>query len=95
MSKKLNELLDDLKKWVDSPLDEIDMNYGIWELNVNESKELLDYINSLQQENQQLKQQLQNINDEFLKYDWENSNSNQLKNQIKSLYEAIKGDKNE
>lgn len=59
MSEQLNELLDDLKKWIDSPLDDINKNYGIWELDFNQSKELLNYIKQLQQENQQLKEQLQ------------------------------------
>lgn len=54
MSKQLNELLNDLKDWINCPLDEIE-RYGIWELEVNQSKELLDYINQLQQDNKQLK----------------------------------------
>lgn len=57
MSKQLNELLDDLKDWINCPLDEIE-RYGVWELETDQSKELLDYINSLQQENQQLKEEL-------------------------------------
>lgn len=55
MSEELNELLNDLKDWINCPLDEIE-RYGVWELEVNQSKELLDYINQLQQENKLLKQ---------------------------------------
>ena len=32
---------------------------------------------------------LQEISDEFLKYDWKNSNSIQVNNQLKSLYYSI------
>ena len=46
-------------------------------------------INKLQQENQQLKEQLQNISCEFLKYNWKESNSHQINNQLKNLYESI------
>lgn len=43
----------------------------------------------LQQENKQLKEQLQNISNEFLKYDWKNATQEQVYNQLKSLYESI------
>ena len=36
--------------------------------------------------------QLQAIYEEFNKYNWENSTETQLRNQIKSLYNAIKGE---
>ena len=51
-------------------------------LDVNEIKRLTE-------ENQQLKEQLQNISSEFLKYDWENSNKEQIINQLESLYNSI------
>ena len=43
----------------------------------------------LMEENQSLKKQLQNISSEFLKYDWENSNKEQIINQLESLYNSI------
>ena len=41
------------------------------------------------EENQQLKEQLQNISNEFLKYDWKTSNKEQIINQLESLYNSI------
>ena len=40
-------------------------------------------------ENKQLKEQLQNISNEFLKYDWKTSNKEQIINQLESLYNSI------
>ena len=48
-------------------------------LDVNEIKRLAE-------ENKQLKEQLQNISNEFLKYDWKTSNKEQIINQLESLY---------
>ena len=42
-----------------------------------------------QQEINAYKEQLQNISNEFLKYDWENSTKEQIVNQLKSLYNFI------
>lgn len=42
-----------------------------------------------QQEINTYKEQLQNISNEFLKYDWENSTKEQIINQLKSLYNSI------
>lgn len=46
-------------------------------------------IVNLRQENKQLKEQLQNISNEFLKYDWKNATQEQVYNQLKSLYESM------
>lgn len=54
-----------------------------------EIEQVLDYINSLKQKNKQLEQQLQNIRDEFSKYDWKETTQEQFYNQLKSLYENI------
>lgn len=51
-------------------------------LDVNEIKRLA-------KENQQLKEQLQNISSEFLKYDWKTSNKEQIINQLEDLYNSI------
>ena len=51
-------------------------------LDVNEIKRLTE-------ENKQLKEQLQNISSEFLKYDWKTSNKEQIINQLESLYNSI------
>lgn len=51
-------------------------------LDVNEIKRLAE-------ENKQLKEQLQNISSEFLKYDWKTSNKEQIINQLESLYNSI------
>lgn len=40
-------------------------------------------------ENKKLKNQLQNISNEFLKYDWKTSNKEQIINQQKNLYNSI------
>lgn len=42
-----------------------------------------------QQEINTYKEQLQNISNEFLKYDWKNSTKEQIVNQLKSLYNSI------
>lgn len=49
------------------------------------NKEML----GLKEKNQELKEQLQNIRSEFLKYDWETATQDQVCNQLKSLYEII------
>ena len=36
-----------------------------------------------------LEKQINKIREEFLQYDWKNSNSEQVHNQLKSLYESI------
>lgn len=46
-------------------------------------------IVNLRQENKQLKEQLQNISNEFLKYDWKNATQEQVYNQLKGLYESM------
>ena len=51
-------------------------------LDVNEIKRLTE-------ENKQLKEQLQNISNEFLKYDWKTSNKEQIINQLENLYNSI------
>ncbi len=43
----------------------------------------------LLEENKQLKEQLQNISNEFLKYDWKNATQEQVYNQLKGLYESM------
>lgn len=52
-------------------------------------RHISDYVNKLQEENKQLKEQLQNISNEFLKYDWKTSNKEQIINQLESLYNSI------
>lgn len=42
-----------------------------------------------QQKINEYKEQIQNISNEFLKYDWENSTKEQIVNQLKSLYTSI------
>lgn len=54
-----------------------------------ETKYELSDVKRLEQENQQLKEQLQNISNEFLKYDWKTSNKEQIINQLESLYNSI------
>ncbi len=46
-------------------------------------------IGELNKHIKDLQKQLNQIQEEFLKYDWENANPNQLKGQVKELYEAI------
>ena len=52
-------------------------------------KSLKYHIKRLQEENKQLKEQLQNISNEFLKYDWKTSNKEQIINQLENLYNSI------
>ena len=49
----------------------------------------INEIKRLTEENKQLKEQLQNISSEFLKYDWKTSNKEQIINQLESLYNSI------
>lgn len=71
--------------------EDVEINY-----NAFKKKELIeclatmrDIYFSLKQENKQLKEQLQNISNEFLKYDWKNATQEQVYNQLKGLYESI------
>lgn len=75
-------------------------SYGEWgALRIEQRrniKRLLDeldsadnYIVKMYKENKQLKEQLQNISNEFLKYDWKTSNKEQIINQLESLYNSI------
>lgn len=43
----------------------------------------------LREENKQLYRQLQDIHENFCKFDWQNSNPKQLHNQLAELYESI------
>lgn len=67
--------------------EELGNNYDfkLYEMGISALKE----IENLQQENKQLKEQLQNISSEFLKYDWKNATQEQVYNQLKGLYESI------
>ena len=49
----------------------------------------INEIKRLTEVNKQLKEQLQNISSEFLKYDWKTSNKEQIINQLESLYNSI------
>jgi hypothetical protein len=46
-------------------------------------------IKKQEKEINKLNNVIQNIREEFLKYDWENSTKEQICNQLKSLYESI------
>ena len=50
---------------------------------------LCEEKDELQKENQKLKEKLQNISNEFLKYDWKTSNKEQIINQLENLYNSI------
>ena len=50
-----------------------------------QQKELDKKDNIIKEKNRQI----QNIREEFLKYDWKNSNSEQIYNQLKNLYKSI------
>lgn len=47
------------------------------------------YVEMIEKENKQLKEQLQNISNEFLKYNWKEATQEQIYNQLKNLYESI------
>ena len=47
------------------------------------------YVEMIEKENKQLKEQLQNISNEFLKYNWKEAAQEQIYNQLKNLYESI------
>lgn len=98
MTEEIKILLDILNKVKDYD----DKRYFIscgendYLLTNDEIKCLLNYITNLQKENTELKklcdkykEQLQNISNEFLKYDWENSTKEQIVNQLKNLYNSI------
>ena len=54
----------------------------------------LEEIRKLKIENGKMQKQLQNISNEFLKYDWERSNKKQIVNQLNNLYNSIFGKRN-
>lgn len=60
-----------------------------YETQVGQFHIIADYIKELEEKNKNKSNILNNIRDEFLKYDWKNSNPIQTYNQLKSLYESI------
>lgn len=58
------------------------------ELNKKYVNAVADYETTTAEKNE-LKEQLQNIRSEFLKYNWETATQDQICNQLKSLYESI------
>lgn len=50
---------------------------------------IIDLYNKEKEKNKNKDKILQNIREEFLKYNWKDANSIQTYNQVKSLYEAI------
>ena len=67
------------------------VKHYVLETKDKEKLNLVEYkdYEELEKENQQLKEQLQNISNEFLKYDWKTSNKEQIINQLESLYNSI------
>lgn len=65
----------------------------VFDINSNNGKLMYATVNEIVspilEENKRLKEQLQNISNEFLKYDWKNATQEQICNQLKSLYESI------
>lgn len=54
--------------------------------------EYLEEIDRLQKDNKELKELHSKICEEFLKYNWENSNNKEISNQVKCLYNSIYGE---
>ena len=52
-------------------------------------EELIQFCKIAQEELKHCHENLKNINNEFLKYDWKNSTKEQIVNQLKSLYNSI------
>lgn len=46
--EQIKNTLKNIENWIDSPIDDIDKNYGIWEFNYKEATLLLKYIKDLQ-----------------------------------------------
>ncbi len=66
--------------------------YDIPFLNSTENQAIttvLYRLSEYSEEINKLNNAIQNIREEFLKYDWENSTKEQICNQLKSLYESI------
>lgn len=59
------------------------------EITYKDQKIIWNRLKRLHQELDQYKKQIQDISNEFLKYDWENSTKEQIVNQLKSLYTSI------
>ena len=64
-----------------------------FDINSNNGKLMYATVNEIVspilKENKKQKEQLQNISNEFLKYDWKNATQEQVYNQLKGLYESI------
>ena len=78
------------------------ISYSDFELMPNKTnyqalKGLLYLYNKEKEKNKELKKQLQDIHDNFCKFNWKESNGEQVYYQLKELYESIyrnqKGDK--
>lgn len=56
-----------------------------------EAKRLFEAIMKIADERDEYKDKLSQIREIFLKYDWKNSNKEEIYNQLKELYERIYG----
>lgn len=90
MNIDYNAVIEILKKFLDNDKIEI---LGI---SVGEERQVIEAIKNLltayekeKEKNKNKDKILQNIREEFLKYDWKNANPIQIYNQVKSLYESI------
>lgn len=85
------EMTKENKKMIEELLKQKGVKHYVLETKDKEKLNLVEYkdYEELEKENQKLKEKLQNISNEFLKYDWKTSNKEQIINQLENLYNSI------
>lgn len=85
------EMTKENKKMIEELLKQKGVKHYVLETKDKEKLNLVEYkdYEELEKENQKLKEKLQSISNEFLKYDWKTSNKEQIINQLENLYNSI------
>jgi len=86
MTEEEKKAIESIKRKI--TIGKCEKNIGI-PVYISELEILLNLIQKQDTEINKLNNAIQNIREEFLKYDWENSTKEQIYNQLKSLYESI------
>ena len=81
--EKIKNILENIENWINSPLDDIDKKYGIWEFSYKEATLLLKYIEEIQhqleEKNKVIKKQSKIINKVYNNientYNWRKNHS--------------------
>ncbi len=95
--EEIIEIFDNLKEYIQDKINrgehKIYYNDLMWEVKcvdcISAMDNILDLYNKEKEKNEKMYKQLQDIHDNFLKFNWQESNSKQMHNQLADLYESI------